>query len=155
MATSHVEVTPAAAPFVAIGCAAVVAGGIAAAVTGPTDWDHGSWVAAFLVLVAGVGQIGLGFGQQLVSAPPPPTRRVVTEVACFNCSAAMVIAGTLLTQPALVTAGGLVLVGALVCFAWAARTSDAHTWVRRTYAGLLLLLIGSTPIGLAVAWLRA
>ena len=36
--------------FLALGSIAVVGGGIVAAVTGPTDFELGSWVAAYLVL---------------------------------------------------------------------------------------------------------
>ena len=58
-------------PMLAAGGVSIVAGGVVAAVTGPTDWDHGSWVAAFLVLVAGVAQLGVGAGQaQLVPVAP-------------------------------------------------------------------------------------
>ena len=49
-------------PLFTAGGASVVAGGMAAAVTGPMQWGHGSWVAAFLVLVAGAAQIGIGAG---------------------------------------------------------------------------------------------
>ena len=37
--------------FVAVGSAAIVVGGLVAAVTRPTGFDEGPWVAAFLVLV--------------------------------------------------------------------------------------------------------
>jgi hypothetical protein len=43
-------------PFLAIGVAAIVAGGLAAAVTGPTGWDHGAWIAASIVLTFALGQ---------------------------------------------------------------------------------------------------
>ncbi|MBS7547854.1 hypothetical protein [Dietzia massiliensis] len=36
--------------FVLVGLTAIIAGGLVAAVTGPTGFDEGSWVAAYLVL---------------------------------------------------------------------------------------------------------
>ena len=60
--------TGAARWFVAAGSSCVVVGGLVAAATGPTGFEDGSWVAAYLVLVGGVAQIALGVGQQLVGA---------------------------------------------------------------------------------------
>ena len=54
-------------PMLIVGGVGVISGGLVAAITGPTSWQHGSWVAAFLVLVVGVGQIGIASGQALVS----------------------------------------------------------------------------------------
>ena len=59
-----------AVPFAVISSIGIIGGGIAAAVTGPTDWKRGSWVAAFLVLVVGVGQIGIASGQALLACGP-------------------------------------------------------------------------------------
>ena len=56
------------------GGAAIIAGGIVAAVTDPAGWEHGSWTAAFLVLVAGVAQIGLALGQVELAAVPATPR---------------------------------------------------------------------------------
>jgi len=133
-----------------------VAGGIAAAVTGPTGWERGSWVAAFLVLVTGVGQIGLGAGQALIAALPIAPRRLVVQAGALDLGSALVILGTLLMTPAAVTLGGLVLAVGLVAFATVARQDSAqHRWVDRTYTTLLTVLIVSTPVGLALAWARA
>ena len=44
----------------ATGIGSVVLGGLVAAVTEPLDLTHGSWVAAYLVLVGGVGQGAMG-----------------------------------------------------------------------------------------------
>lgn len=148
-------IPPALRPFLAIGVAAIVAGGVAAALTAPTDWHHGSWVAAFLVLVVGIGQIGLGAGQALL-AETPSRRRLVAETALFNAGCAVVIAGTLASVPAAVSGGGAMLVGGLVAFARVPRRSQvAHRWPARVYALLLVVLVVSTPVGLALSWIRA
>ena len=52
----------AAAPFVAIGVLCVIAGGLTAGVTAPAASERSSWASAYLVLVAGVAQVGLGLG---------------------------------------------------------------------------------------------
>jgi hypothetical protein len=149
-------IPPALRPFLGIGTVAIVAGGIAASVTRPIGWDHGSWVAAFLVLVPGVGQIGLGIGQAILAEPPPSPRRLATQVGLVNAAAALVIAGTLTSTPAVVTGGGLALVGALATFGRPPpRRTHRRTWPVRAYTAVLLVLILSTPVGLALAWLRA
>lgn len=56
----------AASVLVSIGSACVVAGGLVAAVTGPTDFDHRSWLSVYLVLVGGVAQIALGILQYVL-----------------------------------------------------------------------------------------
>jgi hypothetical protein len=143
-------------PFVAPGAAAVIAGGIAAAVTGPTGWERGSWVAAFLVLVVGVGQIGLGAGQAIFAAGPPSRRRIAIQVAMLNVGSLCVLTGTLAAAPGVVTAGGLTFAGALVMFVRTPqRRGDRWAGLSHAYTALLVVLLVSTPIGLALAWFRA
>jgi hypothetical protein len=143
-------------PFAAIAAVAIVAGGICAAVTGPTGWGHGSWVAAFLVLVVGAGQLGLAVGQAVLAAHPTTRRRRAAQAVAFDAGAALVVAGTLVAAPVAVTAGGLVFLAALVSFVPATRHRAAPVgWPARAYTSLLVVLIASTPIGLALAWLRA
>ncbi len=142
-------------PFVAIGAVSTIAGGIAAAVTGPTGWEHGSWVAAFMVLVTGVGQIGLGIGQAFLSEVQPSAIRVAVEATTLNAGAALVVAGTLASHSWLVSIGALVFASALVVFAlttWSHETR--HRWVGAAYVTLLVVLIMSTPVGIALSWAR-
>ncbi len=142
-------------PFAAVGTAGIVAGGISAAVTGPTGWERGSWVAAFLVLVVGVGQIGLGVGQALIAEHEPSGPRVTLEAVLLNLGAVLVVTGTLASVPMLVSAGSLGFAGALVAFALFAWGPQArHRWLGAAYVTLLLVLIVSTPIGIALSWTR-
>ena len=46
--------------------------------------EHGSWLAAFLVLVAGVAQIALAVGQAMLAPRPPSSRTLVTELIAWN-----------------------------------------------------------------------
>ena len=130
-------------------------GGLVAAVTGPTGWRHGSWVAAFLVLVVGVGQIGVATGQVIWAGAPPTRRRLGGELVGLNGGSLLVIIGTLLAAPLVVTVGSLVLSGALVAFVRAPRGRRGEAeWLRRAYVALLLVLLISTPVGIALSWLQ-
>ncbi|HRW41812.1 MAG TPA: hypothetical protein P5193_09740, partial [Microthrixaceae bacterium] len=75
---------PSARPFVVVGAVAVVAGGAVAAVTRPTGFELGPWLAAFLVLVGGVAQIALGAGQAWVADRVPASATVRSELAVWN-----------------------------------------------------------------------
>lgn len=143
-------------PFAAFGGAGIVAGGIVAAVAGPTGWRDGSWLAAFLVLVVGVGQLGLGAGQAVLAGAVPSRRRVWAEVATWNLGCLAVMLGTVLSVPALVSAGGVLMLLPLAWWGGAVRGSDtALRWAARSYVALIAILGLSIPIGLTLSWLRA
>jgi len=145
-----------AAAFGVLGSVGVIAGGIAAAVTGPTDWKRGSWVAAFLVLVVGVGQIALGLGQAALAKVPPTQRTVAIECALYNASAGFVITGTLVHRPVVVAVGSVVLLGALLMFAFAAPIStNRHRLGALLYRAVLAILIISTPVGVVLSITRS
>jgi hypothetical protein len=146
---------PAMRPFAGIGVACVIAGGLVAAVTRPLAFELGSWLAAFLVLVGGVAQLGLGAGQAWLSDDRPPARLVVREVAAWNAGLAATIAGSLLDLPAVTVAGGVTLVAALALFLVTTRTAtQGPTWMRLSYRAVLVVVLSSTPVGLVLAWTR-
>lgn len=152
MTTSSVSSSPA-LPFLVIGGACIVVGGLVSAVTGPLALSHGSWLAAYLVLVAGCAQIALGALQQRLAVRGPSPRLRGAQLVLFNFGNAAVIIGTLLTAPFIVDAGGLLLVAALASFLIALRgsRSSAVVWVFRA---LVIALLVSIPIGLVLAHLR-
>lgn len=146
---------PAAAlPFVALGGAAIVAGGLVAAVTGPTDFDDGSWLAAYLVLVGGVALIALGVGQATFSGRPPSSSTVIGQLAAWVLSTAAVVAGTLASVPVLTAVGGVILVAVLGSFVAAVRRSGAGGRLIWLYRATIVVLLVSIPIGLVLAWQR-
>ena len=49
----------------------IVAGGAVAAANSAPPFGHGSWLAAYLVLVGGVSQVLLGAGRLALRAPRP------------------------------------------------------------------------------------
>lgn len=140
--------------FLVVGGACIVAGGLISAVTTPLSLAHGSWVAAYLVLVAGCAQIGLGALQQRLAVRAPSTRVRAAQLGLFNLGNAAVIVGTLIDAPFVVDAGGLLLVAALAVFLVALRGSKP-SWAVWAFRGLVIILLVSIPIGLVLAHLRA
>ncbi|NLE78462.1 MAG: hypothetical protein GX610_02600 [Rhodococcus sp.] len=132
-----------------IGC--VVLGGVIAAVTGPFDLAHGSWLAAYLVLVGGVAQCAMGLAR-VWNPSPQPTWWAWTQLGSWNLGNVAVIVGTLTALPLVVDLGSVGLVVALVIALHAPRVgSGAALW---TYRALLLLLALSIPVGVVLAHLR-
>jgi hypothetical protein len=141
-------------PFLVIGTACVIAGGLVAAATAPNPSQHGSWAAAYLVLVAGVAQIGLGAGQAMFGGRTSP-RTVLAEIAGWNLGNAAVLAGTLAGVGLVVDLGGAALLVVLVLLLRGALTGGAAPsgrarWLLRGYCALLLVLIVSIPVGLVL-----
>lgn len=141
--------------FCAIGLFCIVAGGLVAAVTGPLRLEHGSWAAAYLVLVGGVAQSTLGAGQYVL-APRLPARWVAgVELAAWNGGSVAVIGGTVLVNPWIVDFGGLLLVVALAFMIGVTRGSTPDSrWLIWVYRTVLATIVISIPIGLMLAHLR-
>ena len=136
----------AALPFVAIGGACIVAGGLVAAVTASSPTEHGTWAVAYLVLVAGVAQVLLGVGQALLAPQVPSPRMVAVAVALVNLSTIAVIAGTLAGFTPVVDAGGALLVAALFLLLRSVRGSAVSgRWLLTGYRLLAALLLVEHP----------
>lgn len=140
--------------FVLVGTAAVVAGGLVSAVTGPTGFADGSWVAAYLVLVAGVAQVGLGGGQALLGDRMVSGRRRGTQLLTYNAANLAVLAGTLTGSVVVVAAGGGLLLISLALFLTAVRRSRTHPWYLAFYRLVIALLVVSVPVGVLLSVLR-
>ncbi|GAB3129230.1 hypothetical protein GCM10027056_30800 [Glaciibacter psychrotolerans] len=139
----------------------MVAGGLLAAITAPLSLDHGSWAAAYLVLVVGVAQIALGRAQAALVPRAPSRATVAVQVVAWNGGSAAVLAGTFLGLPLVVDTGGVLLVVTLV-LAIRALGPRAHrsqrtavVWARASYLVFLALVLVSIPIGLTLAHLRS
>lgn len=142
-------------PMLIIGGVWVIVGGLVAALTGPTGWDRGSWVAAFLVLVAGAAQIGLAAGQARLNDAALTIRFASVECVLWNVGCATVVVGTLLSNPAAVSIGSVLLLGALAMSVMAFRgTSGRPGAMLGLYRGLLVVMLVSIPIGIALSWTR-
>ncbi|MEO6944753.1 MAG: hypothetical protein ABI053_08585 [Lacisediminihabitans sp.] len=145
----------AASPFVLLGVAAVIAGGMVSAFTASTPSRQLAWLVAYLVLVVGVAQIGLGAGQSWLAVHPLGGGVLVTEFLGFTLGNAGVAAGTMLSLPIMVNVGGILLVASLALFLWGVRGSVRGGWLRYVYRALVALLLVSIPIGLILAQIRA
>ena len=146
---------PTARPFLLVGAIAIIAGGLVAAVSRPTDFELGPWLAAFLVLEAGVAQIALGAGQAWLAEPCPSPLQVWTQLAAWNLGVLATIVGTLASRPLITTIGGAATVVALALFlVRVAGAGPGPRWARTTYVGLVAFVLLSTPVGMVLAWTR-
>lgn len=138
----------------ALGVALIIVGGLVAAVTGPLELPKGSWLAAYLVLVAGVAQCCLAAQHRVLGTTDASAARLGATLAGWNLGNLLVIVGTFTAAPIVVDVGGILLLVALVA-------AMAATWAHRTlaravaYRVVLAALIISIPIGLTLAHLRA
>lgn len=142
--------------FTALGTGCVVAGGLVAAATAPTPSTHASWAAAYLVLVGGVAQVALGWGQAVLAPHLPSRRRVLAQIAAWNAGNTAVLAGTLTGITLVVDLGGALLVVGLALLAHAVRGGvrsggQLARWARYGFGLLVLILLVSIPIGLLLA----
>ena len=110
-----------AAPATVVGVVCVVAGGLVAALTAPRPTEHGTWAAAYLVLVAGVSQVGLTVGQSLLAPRGLPNRTSLAELVTWNGGNAAVLTGTLAGTVWVVDVGGGLLVVTLALVVSAVR----------------------------------
>ena len=147
----------AASPFLALGGAAVIAGGLLAAVVGlpgtataNLPLRHLAWASAYLVLIVGVAQIVFGAGQAWLSARVPETRWVAGEWLVFNLGNAGVIAGTLCARFWMVLIGTFLFAAGIALFLLGTRGGARGGWLV-AYRVLLALIFLSSLVGLALA----
>ena len=133
-----------------------MAGGLVAAVAGPTNWERGSWVAAFLVLVAGVAQIGVGASQAHLGPAPTSASSTAVECALWNVACVATIVGSLVNNTVVVAIASAPLVAALVMSVRAVKGSGSrHPQLLLAYRLLLILLLVSIPVGITLSWIRS
>jgi hypothetical protein len=144
------------------GAVSVVLGGLVAAVTGPFDLEHGSWAAAYLVLVSGVAQWVMGQARSWNAGSSPEQWWGWRQFAFWNLGNAAVMAGTFARWPWLVGLGSVSLVAALVIALLAegnprrsaAGERIASPLVHWAYGAMLLVLAVSIPVGLTLSIVR-
>jgi hypothetical protein len=144
-----------AAPFLAIGGAGILAGGLVSAASAASPSYLASWTVAYLVLVVGFAQVLLGIGQAQLAARRPPAALVLAEVLAFNLANVAVVAGSLASLVVLTWVGALLIVVAMALFIWAARGGPTGNrgllWL---YRAMIVLLLVSAPIGIILAHSR-
>jgi hypothetical protein len=136
----------------------VVSGGLVAAITEPLDLSHGSWLAAYLVLVGGVAQYAMGRVTGRLADIEESSPSAWTQFWGWNLGNALVIAGTLVSAPLAVDAGSILLVIALLIALRTAsparNTGPEASLLFWTHRLLLLILIVSIPVGILLSYLR-
>lgn len=132
----------------------VIAGGLVAAVTGPLHLTKGSWLSAYLVLVAGVALGLLARQPRIIEAPTPPPGRGWAVIWLWIAGNALVVIGALASAPILTDIGGVALAVVLVLALIATRSArrTALAWVLRA---AYVILIVSIPVGLTLTHLRS
>jgi hypothetical protein len=130
----------------------IVAGGAVAAVNSATPFAHGSWLAAYLVLVGGVSQVILGAGRLALHAPRPTPALLRAQLVLWNLGSLAVPAGVLADAPTLVTVGSVALLWALALFAFEASGVRRELRVRAgVYLAVIVGLAASVVVGSALA----
>lgn len=143
-----------AAPFMVIAALAVVGGGLVSAELAHAPTRHAMWLVAYLVLVVGVVQFGLGVGQSWLARALPSTALLVGECGLFNAGNVLVMAGTLAGHVTWVSVGALLLIAALALFFFGVRRASVRPLLHM-YRVMLLLVGASALVGLLLATLRA
>jgi hypothetical protein len=109
-----------------------------------------SWLAAYLVLVAGVSQVLLGVGRLALLVGEPPPRLIRAQMLLWNAGSIAVPAGVLADAAPLVTLGSVALLAALACFAAGARGVPLRAGAVG-YHALIVALAASVIVGSALA----
>ncbi|MCW4458773.1 hypothetical protein [Microbacterium sp. MPKO10] len=144
-------------PFLWTGTIAIIVGGLIAAVTSPLDLEHGSWAAAYIVLIVGVALIFFGVTQSML-AERVSGGAIGLEIGTWMLGSLAVLGGTLIETPIVVDIGGVLLIVALIAFARAVRSGfrsgTRATLPLWTFRIVLVIIIVSIPIGLVLSHLR-
>ncbi|MEO6885873.1 MAG: hypothetical protein ABI232_06245 [Jatrophihabitantaceae bacterium] len=138
-----------AGPFVVVGGAFVIAGGLLSAAMARAASYHSSWAVAYIVLVAGVAQAVLGLAQAGLTDGDVPRRISGAELFGWNLGNLAVVAGTLLDVKPLLYAGAALLVATLVLVLYAIRHARPG-WPLLTTRIIVALLLVSMPIGIVL-----
>ena len=133
----------------ALGVAAIIAGGLVAAAVAHHPAEHPVWTSAYLVLIVGVAQIVFGAGQAWLSERLPSRGWIAGEWVVFNLGNAGVIAGTVLGSFTMVMAGTALFAAGIAAFLLGTR-GPMRGWLPG-YRILLGLVFLSSLAGLALS----
>jgi hypothetical protein len=149
--------------MVVLGALGVVSGGLVAALSDPLSLAKGSWLAAYLVLVCGVGQYVMGLVQARPEVRPTGAGHGWTQVLCWNVGNLGVVVGTLAGVVWMVDLSAVLLLlalGAALAIVSPSRLSDGREPEGRArgerlawwaYRAMLLVLVVSLPVGVVLA----
>lgn len=144
--------------FIVTAAVCVVAGGLLAAATAYMTTQKTAWATAYIVLVGGVAQAGLG-GAVAWLRPAAPPRMARQTWALWNLGNAGVLGGQLAGVLLLTDIGTALLVVALALVLVAVGShryrggSQHHRGVLAAFQFLVILLAVTMPIGVVLAHL--
>lgn len=132
----------------ALGVAAIIAGGLIAAAVAHRPAEHPVWTSAYLVLIVGVAQIVFGAGQAWLPERLPSMGWIASEWIVFNLGNAGVVAGTVFRSFPMVLAGTALFAAGIAAFLLGTR-GPRSAWLLgyRLVLGLIFL---SSLAGLAL-----
>ncbi|HLQ84535.1 MAG TPA: hypothetical protein VK110_00135 [Salinisphaeraceae bacterium] len=136
--------------FLVVGLAAILAGGLLAAVTAHDPVRPLIWLSAYLVLIVGLAQCVFGVGQTALRARPPGTVLVGSQWLLFNLGNLGVVIGSLGNYLMLLTVGTVLFFAALALFALSVRQSQYQRLGYAYYAVLAIVAAGAV-IGLGLS----
>lgn len=137
--------------FLATALAAILAGGMVSAAMAHAPARPMMWMVAYLVLVVGVAQGVLGFGQALLPARLPSLRWRVGEWVLFNAGNAGVIVGTLLVSTWLTVVGTALFIASLVAFLIGVRGAGNGGWLLHVFRAVLAIVCVGACAGLVLS----
>lgn len=143
----------AAAPFLVLGVAAIIAGGLVAAGVAHQPVQKLVWMSAYLVLIVGVAQCVFGGGQAALAAQTPGSALVWRQWLVFNIGNAGVIGGTLAGSFAVVFGGTLLFAVAVALFLVGTRAGRWPRWLL-AYRIVMTLIFLSSLVGLSLSMAR-
>jgi hypothetical protein len=139
-------------PVATVAALLIVAGGLVAAVNSASPFAHGSWLAAYLVLVGGAAQLALAAGPLLLPAPRHSAALRRAQLVAWNAGAGVVAVGVLVDSFAVVVVGSAGVLVALACFVVAAGPSRPGAQVRVVAYRTVIAVLGvSVVIGCLLA----
>lgn len=136
--------------FSVLGLVAITAGGMISAFTARRPARLTMWLVAYVVLIEGLVQFGLAEGWQWLGSNH--TAIAAAAFVVYNIGNGCVLLGTA-RKPrlsVLVNIGGILLAIAMLLLAWTIRNSVA-SWTLAWFAGLVLIIFISMPIGLILS----
>lgn len=140
-------------PFLGLGVAAILAGGLVAAAVAHEPSRDVVWMVAYLVLIVGLAQVAFGVGQLFLADIPVSGVLVAAQFLLFNAGNAGVIGGTLTDVFAPVAVGTLLVLLALALFLYGSR-GDGRRRLRRAYVALLALIALGALVGVTLSALN-
>lgn len=154
-AATPISTSRVALPFLIVGTAAVIFGGLFSAATARSATYHSAWLVAYLVLVVGVAQVALGLGEWWLASRPLRFSFIWGQVVLFALGNAGVILGSLSGSTFWVDVGSAFLLVAIGSFGWAVRSPRHRGWALWAFWALIGFLLASVVVGLYFAHVGA